>query len=181
MNDESLSRLKSYPAPTPGFPLNLPAETLSGLRRPPCYGAYLWWPEEGLDWVHPEDVGLATILIPSNRVFCRQDSEAPYSLLQYGEQKIRVKPTLWFEVESEGYDLDDLVEIKSKMGKLKPMVATIADIFWNRHDRKIDYFLNSAGRRLDRAYRSEDLQMVQALNQAIPVRKMELLARSRIG
>jgi hypothetical protein len=67
------------------------------------------------------------------------------------------------------------------MGKLKPMVATIADIFWNRHDRKIDYFLHSAGRRLDRAYRSEDLQLVQLLNQPIPVRKIELLARSRIG
>ncbi|MCH2181635.1 MAG: hypothetical protein MK108_06475 [Mariniblastus sp.] len=181
-----MSRRHSFP-PTAnpvrdqGFLLKRPSPPLPDLRRPPRYGVYLWWPEEGFDWVHPDDVELAFALIPSKRVFCRQDDEAPYSLLRYGKQSIRVKPTMWYEVESEGYELDDLVEVKSKMGKLKPMVATIADIFWNRHDRKIDYFLHSAGRRLERAYRGDDLQMVPVLNQPIPVRKMEMFARSRIG
>ena len=170
-----------FPARNQGFLLKRPSPPLPDLLRPPRYGVYLWWPEKGLDWVHPADAELATTMIPGKRVFCRQDGQAPYSLLRYGQQPIRVKPTMWYEVESDGYDLGDLVEVKSKMGELKPRVATIADMLWNRHKRKIDYFLHSAGRRLIRSYRGDDLQLVQTLNQPLSIRKMKLSSRSRIG
>ena len=157
-----------------------PFPELPALSRPPQYGCYLWWPEEGFDWIHPDDVELATELIPSSRVFCRVDQEPPYSLLCYGRQSIRVKPTMWYEVPTEGYELEDLVEVKSKMGKLQPLVAKIADIFWNRHDRKIDYCLVSAGQRLGKRYRIDELQPAKILNQPMSVRQMEMFAKSQM-
>ena len=158
-----------------------PSFELPALRRPPQYGAYLWWPEEGSDWIHPEDIESATELIPSSRVFCRRDDKSPYSLLNYGKTAIRVKPTLWYEITSDGFELGDLVEVKSHMGKLKPLIATIADIFWNRHHQRIDYYLNSAGRKLLKTYRIDELQPVKMPSQPMPTRQLGMCFKSKIG
>ena len=157
-----------------------PSIKLAPLSRPPRHGVYLWWPEKGLGWIHPDDIDRAEVLIPSSRVFCRRDIDTAYSLLSYGDKSIRVKPTMWYEVQSDGYELGDPIEVKSRMGKLKPFVATIVDIFWNRQDRKIDYYLRAAGRRLKKAYRCEEFQPAMKLNEPMSVRQMALLAKSRI-
>ena len=87
---------------------------------------------------------------------------------------------MWHEVESDGYELGDAVEVKSKMGKLKPLLATMADIFWNRHDQRIDYYLISAGQRLIKPYRIDELQPARILNQSMSLRQIEMFARSQM-
>ena len=57
---------------------------------PDC-GVYLAWPDDGTQWIHPDDIELATQWIPSNRVLRRHSYDGEYYRLQYGEQKIRVK------------------------------------------------------------------------------------------
>ena len=165
---------------TLGVVVKQPSLKLAPLSRPPRHGVYLWWPEKGLGWIHPEDIDRAEVLIPSSRVFCRRDIDTTYSMLSYGDTSIRVKPTMWYEVESDGYELGDPIEVKSRMGKLKPFVATIVDILWNRQDRKIDYYLLTAGRRIKKAYRCDEFQPAMKLSQPMTVRQMDLVAKSRI-
>lgn len=88
---------------------------------------------------------------------------------------------MWHEVESDGYELGDVVEVKSKMGKLNPLFATMADIFWNRHDQRIDYYLISAGQRLIKPYRIDELQPARILNRPMSLRQIEMSVKSRIG
>ena len=45
-----------------------PLPPLPPLKTDPKYGHYPWWPEDGDQWVHPEDIELARSMIPSPRV-----------------------------------------------------------------------------------------------------------------
>ena len=157
-----------------------PTDPLPALKRPPKFGVYLWWPEEGTSWVHPEDVGLATSMIQGPRIFKRTDLDEDYSKLEYGETQIRVRPTLWLEVDADGYELGDFVEVKSRMGQDEPLVAEISDIFWNHHTRIIEYYLSSAKKSLPNPYEFAQIQPVQKLDEPMSIRQMELAAKSRL-
>ena len=60
---------------TPSFPVK-------PLKIPPKYGVYLWWPVAE-DWVHRDDLDTANELIPSDRVFRREEYDD-----QYGDNHI---------------------------------------------------------------------------------------------
>jgi hypothetical protein len=130
------------------------------MRREPAYRVYPWWPEDGDAWIHPDDVRLARRLIPSTRVFRRVGREGPYLVLSYGRLRLRVKPTLRQTVRGDGLDLGDRVEVCSRMGKNRPLVATIGDMRWNARDRVIHYRLRSRNMTLARRYTAEDLRPV---------------------
>ena len=147
------------------------------LKRPSAHGVYPWWPEPGTDWIHPDDVPLAERWIPSDRVFHRADGDDGYSVLRYGEEKIRVRPTMWLEVPSDGYEVGDLIEVKSRMGRLTPFVATILNMFWNRHAQVIEYELSEAGCRLPRRYRADEFQPARSLQRTWDLRQRELASR----
>ncbi len=160
--------------------LSNPSETkwtMRPLRRPPAFGVYLWWPEAGTNWIHPDDVPVAERWIPSDRVFCRVDGADGYSVLRYGHQEIRVRPTMWLEVSPDGYEVGDLVEVKSQMGRLAPFVATIMNMFWNRHRQAIEYELAESGQRLPRRYEVHEFQPARSLQKAWDLRLRELAAR----
>lgn len=147
------------------------------LKRPLAHGVYLWWPEAGTGWIHPDDVPLAERWIPSARVFSRTDGDEGYSILRYGDQQIRVRPTMWLEIPTDGYEVGDMIEVKSQMGRLTPFVATIVNMFWNRHAQVIEYELAEAGRTLPRRYRTEEFQPARSLQKAWNLRQRELAAR----
>jgi hypothetical protein len=153
---------------------------LKPLRIPPKYGVYLWWPVDQ-NWVHPDDLETANELIPSNRVFRREEYDSEYSLLLYGEQFIRVRPVLWLEIHSEGYELGDQVEVKSQMGKGQPLVATIDDIRWDKESREIKYSLSSYGRAVERSYSSDEFQLTHQLDTVLDERRLRLLERARFS
>ena len=83
----------------------------------PKHGFCLW-PEDGEDWIHPNDLEVARSLIPSKRVFRKEDCFDPilknlgYVEYSYGDRSFRGLPTLWYEVSSNGYELGDSVELK---------------------------------------------------------------------
>ena len=86
-----------------------PPLPIKPLKIPPKYGVYRWWPVDE-NWVHPDDLETANALIPSDRVFRREGYDQEYSLLLYGKQFIRVRPVIWLEIQSEGYELGDQIE-----------------------------------------------------------------------
>ncbi|MCA9258377.1 MAG: hypothetical protein KDA61_04210, partial [Planctomycetales bacterium] len=97
------------------------------MKNRPCLGYFAHWPQDGDDWIHPDDVLTARDYIPSERVFRREESVDGYFTLHYGEVQIRVLPALWQEVESEGFAIGDWVEVLSHGGRQRPHTGQIRE------------------------------------------------------
>lgn len=136
-------------------------EDLPDLKTDPKYGFYPWWPEDGDDWVHPEDVQLARSTIPSPRVFRRDGQRGDYLILQHGELRLRVKPTLWQEVPWEGFDVGDWVEVLSRGLLNTPRTGVIREMHWEPRAHAMRYYLDEAGQPIPKAYAAEDLRHVE--------------------
>jgi len=125
------------------------------------YGYFPWWPEDGDDWVHPEDVGVARRLIPSPRVFRRIESANDWSVLEYGPWRVRVRPTLWEEIAWEGYCLGDWVEVLSQGGQQTFRTGTIREMLWDTRRRGLVYQIEQAGTPIPNRYAASDLRPVE--------------------
>ena len=148
----------------------------------PKHGFCLW-PEDGEDWIHPNDLEVARLLIPSKRVFRKEDCTDPilkrlgYVEYAYGDLSFRGLPTLWHEVVSDGYEMGDSVELKSGYGKLRPIITDIVGIFWNRHDQTIEYELIKNGVPQPKRYRSNQFRLCMKIGVAPTPRQKALLNR----
>ncbi len=136
-------------------------ETELSVNVEPRYGFYPWWPEDGNDWIHPDDVEVARQMIPSQRVFRREGEARPFVLLFYGDVKLRVLRTLWREVDSEGFELGDMVEVLSRMRHNEPHTGTIREMLWDDRTRRLRYQLLVNGQPMAKFYTSEDLRHVE--------------------
>ena len=160
----------------------VPIEVNDGpqLRLPERYGVFLWWPEAGTDWIYPDDVKTCNTLIPSTRIFHRDTYDDTYLLLTYGTQFIRIKPILWLEVKTDGYEIGDQVEVRSKMGRRKPCIATIREMRWDRQGQRVEYFLRAGDRKLRTRFFVDDIQPAFRLDQPMTLRQREIAAKSRL-
>lgn len=151
------------------------APSLLPLKTDPKHGYFPWWPEDGDDWVHPEDVATARSMIPSPRIW-RRDGEVPtpggdgstsasYVVMHYGETRLRVKRTLWCEAPYEGLDLGDWVEVRTRGLTNEPHTGTVRDRHWDEHAGVVRYLLTRAnGTLLDRSYEAIDLKHIEPTN-----------------
>ena len=131
------------------------------LKTDPKYGHYPWWPEDGDDWVHPDDVAMARRLIPGPRIFRRDGRAGDYDLLHYGELTLRVKRALWQAVEYEGLDLGMWVEVLTRGMTNQPHTGTIREMHWDPHSRGVRYQLEVAGAPVPNYYAAEDLRAIE--------------------
>jgi hypothetical protein len=131
------------------------------LKVDPKYGFYPWWPEDGNDWLHPEDVELARQLIPSPRVFRRDGEHGPFVVLHYGDLRLRVRRTLWQEVPPEGYEIGDWVEVLSRGQKNTPRTGQIREMLWEPRSASMRYQITEAGQPIPKAYEAADLRPVE--------------------
>ena len=118
------------------------------IHRPPQYGVYLRWPQDGIAWIHPDDVDQVADVIPSYRIFRREDLDPDYVVLTYADLRLRVRPTMWIEIPTDGYEVGDQVEIKSKLGQREAAIATIREMLWNPMTSSIDYYLFAGEREM---------------------------------
>ena len=102
-------------------------------------------------------------LVPGNRVFRREDLNDDYLLISYGDVKFRVRSTIWYEVDYEGFDVGDHVEIKSRMGQADPFIGRIKDMIWNHRYKQIEYYLYRNEAIQVRAYEAADLTSAEAI------------------
>lgn len=130
------------------------------LKSEPKYGYFPWWPEDGDAWVHPEDVAAARTMIPSNRVFRRDGSAGEFLVLHYGEVRLRVLHTLWQEVEPEGLEIGDWVEVLSRGMQNDPRIGVVRELVWSDYDQAIQYQVSVNGQLIEQLYLREDLQPV---------------------
>jgi hypothetical protein len=135
--------------------------TAPPLKTEPKYGYFPWWPEDGDDWVHPEDVPAARSMIPSERVFRRDGTSGPYSVLHYDKARLRVRRTLWQEVRPPKFEIGDCVEVLSRGLKNAPGTGTVQQIFWDSHAKDIRYQIVVGNLPLEQWYGDDDLQRVE--------------------
>ena len=125
------------------------------------YGHFPWWPEDGDAWIHPEDVATARRMIPSGRVFRRDEGGDGYLILRYGDVTLRVHRTLWQEVEPEGFAIGDWVEVLSRGMRNTPRTGTIAEMLWNDHEKRLEYQIVENDQVIETLYTREDLRHVE--------------------
>ena len=136
------------------------------MKVEPKYGYYPWWPEDGNDWLYPEDVELARKMIPSMRVFRREGEYGPFLVLHYGDVRLRVKRTLWQEVEYEGFQLGDWVEVLSRGYRNTPRTGVLSEMLWDQPSHGLKYQLKENGKLIAKRYSACDLRHVEPTNTA---------------
>ncbi len=159
----------------------------SQLKPATKFGVFLWWSDEIPNWVHPDDGHTAKRLIPGTRVFKRRecenssDRELGYSSFQYGQDCFRGRPALWLEVISPGFEIGDLIEIKSRYGRMRPQIAIVSSILWNRTSRMIQFFLSVNGIRLQRPFAADEIQPAIRLGHYLSSRELQLLSSRNLS
>jgi hypothetical protein len=131
------------------------------LKSDPKYGYFPWWPKDGNDWVHPDDVAMARQMIPSGRIWRRDGTRGEYLLMHYGPTTLRVRRTMWQEVAHEGFDIGDWVEVLSRGMRNTPRTGTIRERLWYDAERAIRYQILDNERPIDDLYAADDLRHVE--------------------
>ena len=131
------------------------------LKTDPKYGHYPWWPEDGADWIHPEDEELARTLIPSQRVFRRDGASGDYVVLHYGDLRLRVRRTLWQEAEPEGFEIGDEVEVRTRGMHNEPRTGVIAEMLWDELAGELRYQIADRGKLIETKYACSDLKRIE--------------------
>lgn len=154
------------------------------LKVLPKHGFCLW-PEDGADWIHPNDLEVARSLIPSKRIFRKEYTADPihdglgYVVYVYGAKYFRGQQTLWHEVETDGYEIGDTVEIKSAYGRHRPIIADIDGMFWNRHHQSIEYELVKNNVPQPGRFVAEQFRLCMKIGVAPTPRQKALINRER--
>lgn len=128
------------------------------IKIDPKFGCFLRWPEDGDEWVHPEDRAAVRELLPSPRVWRREEQGAPYRTFHYGEIRFRARPALWYELAPPEFHVGDWVEVRSQGMKHTPRVAVVREVEWDETAREIRYQLADNGVPLPETYVAEDFQ-----------------------
>ncbi len=127
---------------------------------PDC-GVYLVWPVEGSLWIHPQDVELASQWIPSTRVWRRSRLEDGYYRLHYGDQTIRVRPSMWHRVNDEGFSVGDPIEILGRFLENEPCIGKVVEIRFHKPSGRLHYTIESRELVLPRPFLAEDLRRLE--------------------
>lgn len=127
----------------------------------PDWGVFLRWPEDGEGWLHPEDLGVARELIPSDRVFRRSSFDGEFYLLHYGPILLRCKPAMWLSISSVDLEVEQAVELLARQGKNDSGVFHVSQILYRRELGFVEFCLKRDSLELAQKFRREDLRPLQ--------------------
>lgn len=99
------------------------------------------WPQDGDDWIHPEDRQLAEGLIPSDRIFRRELQPDGYYQLSYGPLKIRVQPVMFDDAPEPVFEIDQFVKLKMAFDSDRTEAGRIYDIRYSQYHDAPQYYL----------------------------------------
>lgn len=134
------------------------------LKTDPKYGYFPWWPEDGTGWLHPDDVAVASQLLPSMRVFRRDEQDDTWVTFRYGEQMFRAHRSLWVEVRWEGFALGDWVEVRTRGMRNEHRTGTIREVRYHDHDGTLRYQITQAENPVETEYTADDLKHVDPVD-----------------
>jgi len=133
------------------------------LKTDPKHGYFPWWPEDGDEWVHPEDAATARGMIPSQRVFRRDGTKGKFLLMHYGDVTLRVRRTLWQQVEPEGLEIGDWVEVLTRGMRNTARTGTIREVLWDEREQRMRYQILENNLPIEQIYSRDDLRPVEPI------------------
>ena len=75
-------------------------------------------------------------------------------MLHYGDVRLRVRRTLWQEVEPEGFEIGDWVEVLSRGMLNEPRTGIIREMLWDERERAMRYQIFENGQPIEQAIRA---------------------------
>ena len=126
----------------------------------PDYGCFPRWPEDGDDFIHPDDRDLASRCIPSERVLRRDQFDGTYYHYSYGLLHFRLRPAMWLKVRVDGIDIGDEVETVGMSLERELFVATVWGMYWVARKGCILYRLKRGDMAVPRLYALKDLRLL---------------------
>ena len=131
----------------------------------PDYGTFTHWPDGGRALIHPDDMLIATEVVPSSRVLKRSRFDGIFYHFHYGPDLFfRIRPCMWLKLDWEGFDVGDQVEVSGLGMVREPFIARITEMRFAKRSRRIEYSLDQAGKFQPRTYLADEL--IQLTNKA---------------
>jgi len=127
----------------------------------PDYGCFPRWPEDGDDFIHPDDRSLAARCIPSERVLRRDQFDGTYYHYSYGRLRFRLRPAMWLKVSVDGIDIGDKVETVGMSLERELFVATVWGMYWVARKGCVLYRLKRGDTAVPRLYSARDLRLLR--------------------
>ncbi len=143
-------------------------------RRQIHYLTFPRWPENGCDWIHSEDADTARGLLPGQRVFAHRRTDGDFQVYEYGTESFRALPRMQKCVRGDGFLVGDRVEIRSRLGRRRALVAIICDMSWDDYHQRIDYRIRYRQLNSQSSYASEEL--LRLIPPDLPVVEFEINA-----
>ena len=126
----------------------------------PDYGCIFRWPQDGVEFIHPDDREVALRCFPSERVFRREEFDGEYYHYRYGEVTFRLKPVMWLKVKEEGFDIGDQVETVGLGLERDRFVAQIWGIYYLRRKGRLVYRLRRGDQEIPQLYTSDEIKQL---------------------
>lgn len=135
----------------------------------PDYGCIARWPQDGFDFIHPDDTEKVRQLFPSNRVFRRERFDGRFYHCRYGEIEFRLQSCLWIPVSHEGFDLGDRVETTG-VGMVRELfVGTIANMYFAQGEDGITYRLRRGTMQHSQTFSASMMRLLKDKKEIRPV------------
>ena len=126
----------------------------------PDYGTFPRWPAEGSDWIHPDDLETVMHLVPSERVFRREQFDGEFYHYRYGDIHFRLKPCMWLPLENEGVDIGDLVETTGLAMERELFIAHVSEALFAPDEGRCVYRLSRVELTDDRLYGCDEFRVL---------------------
>ncbi|MFG0261565.1 MAG: hypothetical protein ACF788_04165 [Novipirellula sp. JB048] len=126
----------------------------------PVYGCFPRWPQDGQDFIHPDDLAIVSRRIPSERVFRRDAFDGTYYHYRYGAVRFRLRPCLWLAVEPEGIDVGDSIETVGVEMERERFVAEVYGMYFVRRKGCILYRLRRGSTTIPNLFPRNSLRLL---------------------
>ncbi|TWT32983.1 hypothetical protein [Blastopirellula retiformator] len=117
------------------------------------------WPQDGDDWIHPDDRGMAAGMIPSDRIFRRELQEDGYYELTYGPRKIRVRPVMCEDAPKPVFEIGQFVKLKMAFESDRTETGRIFAIRYSQYHDAPQYYLIRGNMKSRTPYLADALEL----------------------
>lgn len=115
------------------------------------WALYSWLPGSDDHFIYPDDLKIASSILPYGKVLRVVGSDGPYLVMEYGASRFRGRGDLARWIDAPEFWIGDHVKIADK-GE----VGIVVDVGWHHKNRRPMYFLLVDGKRRGRRYDEQE-------------------------
>lgn len=140
-----------------GCALTFAQEMETNLKSPVMmWGIYPWFPERGIERIHPDSRSSALEESPYGKVFKLLDTgDGDWVQIEGATGRLKVNPDLYLTVPWPKFDFGQ--EVRT-LPPRSPRVGRIADIRWHDKEKRVFYHMECDGKKLSGRYWDDELE-----------------------